>query len=57
MPDEQPLGFGGQLRTELHENPGGKIGVQPFHSTIALGRGERSFPLAAGKCRSDFDGG
>ena len=57
MPDEENLSLGGQFRSELDENPGGKIGIQPFHPTIALGRCEASFPLAAGKGRSDFDGG
>ena len=56
MPDEQCLGVGGDLRGYLHENPGRKIGVQPFQPTITLGRGERAFALAAGKGGSDLDG-
>jgi hypothetical protein len=57
VPDEQHLGVGGQLRSEFHENPGGKIGVQTLQRTIALGCRERSFAFAAGKRRGDFDGG
>jgi hypothetical protein len=54
--DEQPLGLGGQLRREFHENPGGEIGVEPFQRTIALGRRERAFACAPGKGRSNLDG-
>ena len=56
MPDQQRLGVGGQLRSEFHENPGGKIGVEPFQSTIALGRRERAFAFAPGKGRGNLDG-
>ena len=49
MPDEQYLGVNGQLRSQLHENPRGKIGVQPFQPTITLGRGEGAFAREAGK--------
>ena len=56
VPDEQYLSVGCQLRCEFHENPGGKVGVQPFQRPIALSRGERSFAFAAGKRRGDFDG-
>ncbi len=55
MSDEQYLGVDGQLRGQLHENPRGKIGVQPFQPTITLGRGERTFALAAGKSGGDLD--
>ena len=55
MPEEQSLGVGGQLRGQFHENPGGKIGVQPFQPTITLGRRERAFALAAGKSGGDLD--
>ena len=57
MPDQQHLGVGSQLRSEFHENPGGKIGVQSLQPTIAIGCRERSFAFAPGERRGDFDGG
>jgi hypothetical protein len=56
VPDQQFLGIYSQLCSELHENPGGQVGVQPLQRTIALCCCERPLAFAAGECRGDFDG-
>jgi len=56
MPDENCLSAADQFRSQFHDDPCGKVGVQSFQCPSALGRFERSFTLTAGKRRGDFDG-